>query len=113
MPDVIDRAANQIVEKNGLVNINDLCEELFITRRNFERKFLKKVGLSPKYYARLRRIGNVCLQIASKKNIKWQDLYYEGDFCDQSHFIKDFTEFTGRSPTEYLATNQELIHHLK
>lgn len=113
VPDVIDRAANLIVEKHGLVNINELCKELFVSRRTFERKFLQKVGLSAKYYSRLRRIGYICLQIAGKKDINWQELYYSGDFCDQSHFIKDFTEFTGRSPTEYLATNKELIHHLK
>ena len=113
VPDVIDRAANLIVEKHGLVNINELCKELFISQRTFERKFLQKVGLSAKYYARLRRIGYICHQMAGKKDINWQELYYSGDFCDQSHFIKDFTEFTGRSPTEYLATNKELIHHLK
>ncbi len=113
VPDVIDRAANLIVEKHGLININELCKELFISRRSFERKFLLKVGLSAKYYARLRRIGYICMQIAGKKEVNWQELYYRGDFCDQSHFIKDFTEFTGRSPGDYLATNKELIHYLK
>lgn len=113
VPDVIDWAANLIVERHGLININALCKELYITRRQLERKFLQKVGLSAKYYARLRRIGYICRQMAGKKEVNWQDLYYEGDFCDQSHFIRDFTEFTGRSPTEYLAKNKELIHHLK
>ena len=112
VPDVIDNAANIIVEKHGRVNINELCSQLFISRRHFERKFLQKVGLSAKYYARLRRIGYICLQMAGKKDVNWSDLYYEGDFCDQSHFIKDFTEFTGRSPSEYLAKNKELIHLL-
>ncbi|MDQ6812317.1 MAG: helix-turn-helix domain-containing protein [Bacteroidota bacterium] len=113
VPDVIDRAANLIVEKHGLININELCKKLFISQRSFERKFLQKVGLSAKYYARLRRIGYICMQMAGKKEVNWQELYYTGDFCDQSHFIKDFTEFTGRSPSDYLATNKELIHHLK
>ncbi len=113
IPDVIDKAANLIVERNGLINIDALCKELFITRRQLERKFLQKVGISAKYYSRLRRFGYICMQIAGKKEVDWQDLYFGSDFCDQSHFIKDFTEFTGRSPTEYLATNQELIHYLK
>ncbi|HVK97290.1 MAG TPA: AraC family transcriptional regulator [Flavisolibacter sp.] len=112
-PDVIDKAANLIVEKHGQVNINELCSQLYISRRQFERKFLYKVGLSPKFYARMRRIGYICYQIAGKKAVNWQDLYYDLDYYDQSHFIKDFTEFTGRSPREYFNNNAELIHHLK
>ncbi|MDQ4139061.1 MAG: AraC family transcriptional regulator, partial [Bacteroidota bacterium] len=46
-PDVIDMAANQIVEKHGQVSINELCSEFTIGRRQFERKFLQRVGLSP------------------------------------------------------------------
>lgn len=113
VPDAIDIGANKIVEKNGEVNIHELCNEVYISRRQFERKFLEKVGLSPKYYARLRRIGYICSQMAGKEQVNWQDLYYECDYYDQSHFIKDFTEFTGRSPTMYFNTNIELVHHLK
>ena len=113
VPDLIDRAANIIVEDHGQVNINDLCNELFISRRQFERRFLQKVGLSPKYYARLRRISYLCAEMAGKENVNWQDLYYDLDYYDQSHFIKDFTSFTGRSPSDYFKGNTELIHHLK
>ncbi|MEO6000396.1 MAG: AraC family transcriptional regulator [Chitinophagaceae bacterium] len=113
VPDAVDHAANIIVENWGKVNIDDLCKQVFISRRQFERKFLQKVGLSPKYYARLRRIGYICMKIAGKEEVNWQDLYNECEYYDQSHFIKDFTEFTGRPPIVYLNTNKELIHHLK
>ncbi|GAC1420604.1 MAG: helix-turn-helix domain-containing protein [Flavisolibacter sp.] len=113
VPDVIDLAANLIVEKHGLVNIDEICSQFFISRRHFERKFLQKVGLSAKYYARLRRMSYLCSQIAGKKKVNWKDVLYEAEFCNQSHFIRDFIEFTGRSPKEYLLTNKELIHVLK
>ncbi|QMU29956.1 AraC family transcriptional regulator [Adhaeribacter radiodurans] len=96
IPDVIDKAANQIVERYGQVNINELCAEYAISRRQFERKFLQKVGLSPKFYSRLRRLGHLCASMAGKREVNWQDLYFDSDYYDQSHFIKDFTEFTGR-----------------
>lgn len=112
-PDVIDRAANLIVEKKGNININELCRQIFVSRRQFERKFLRKVGVSPKYYSRLRRISYLCYKMAGKKEINWQKLYNSADFYDQSHFIKDFIEFTGRSPAEYFGTNIELVHHMK
>ncbi|MGI8637851.1 MAG: DUF6597 domain-containing transcriptional factor, partial [Segetibacter sp.] len=97
-PDIIDFAANLIVEKNGMIQISDILKDVFMSRRNFERRFLKKVGLSPKFYARIRRMSYLANLIAGKKKVDWVSLFYECEFYDQSHFIKDFIEFTGRSP---------------
>ena len=111
--DYIDYAANQIVEKNGLLHVNDLMQNIYMSRRNFERRFLKKVGLSPKYYARIRRISYLMNLIAGKKAVDWQHILYQCEFYDQSHFIKDFIQFTGRSPQQYLAENNELANYIE
>lgn len=109
-PDYIDQAANLIVEKNGLLNVGDLMKGIYMSRRNFERRFFKKVGLSPKYYARIRRIGYLMNLIAGKKQVDWAAVFSECEYYDRSHFIKDFLEFTGRTPQQYLAENQELAN---
>jgi len=110
VPDFIDEAANLIVEQNGMLNINSLLENIYMSRRNFERRFFKKVGLSPKYYARIRRMSHVMNQIAGKKKVDWARLFLDCEFYDQSHFIKDFIEFTGRTPQQYLEENAELAN---
>lgn len=107
-PDYIDKAANMIVEKSGMLHVPQLVKESCMSRRTFERRFFQKVGLSPKYYARIRRIGHVCNLIAGKKKVNWPDIFYEAEFFDHAHFIKDFEEFTGRSPQQYLRENAEL-----
>lgn len=112
-PDFIDQAANFIVEHNGLLQVNDLLKDSFMSRRTFERRFFQKVGLSPKYYARIRRISYLCNLIAGKKKVDWAKLFYECEYYDQAHFIKDFEEFTGRSPSEYLKENTELANFLE
>ena len=109
-PDMIDNAANLIIEKNGLIDVTELMKEVFMSRRNFERHFFKKVGLSPKYYARLRRISYLLNLIAGKKKADWPSIFSECEFYDHSHFIKDFTEFTGRTPQQYLEHNIELAN---
>lgn len=113
--DCTDYAANLIVDQRGMVNINDLMNELFVSRRQFERKFLQKVGVSPKYYARIRRVGYLCNELAQKRwqIDDWQDLIYRFGYYDQSHFIKEFTEFTGKSPSLYVKNNVELTNYLK
>ncbi|CAN5831259.1 helix-turn-helix domain-containing protein [soil metagenome] len=109
-PDYIDEAANLIVEKNGMLNVKEIMENVYMSRRNFERRFFKKVGLSPKYYARIRRIGYTLSSIAGKHKADWPSILNECAFYDQSHFIKDFLEFTGRTPQQYLEDNKELAH---
>ncbi len=113
--DRTDYAANLIVEQRGVVNINVLMSELYVCRRQFERKFLQKVGVSPKYYARIRRISVLCNALAQKDWLitDWQDYVYQFGYYDQSHFIKEFTEFTGKSPSSYVKKNTELAHFLK
>ncbi|AXE21223.1 AraC family transcriptional regulator [Runella rosea] len=113
--DRIDYTANLIVEQRGVVNISDMMNELFVCRRQFERKFLQKVGVSPKYYARIRRIGSLCSELAQKRwqVADWQDIIYKNGYYDQSHFIKEFTEFTGKSPSFYVKNNVELANYLK
>ena len=112
-PDYIDEAANLIVEKNGLLQVTDLLKNSFMSRRSFERKFFQKVGLSPKYYARIRRIGYLCNLIAGRKKVDWPSVFYECEFYDQAHFIKDFEEFTGRTPQQYLNENSELANYVE
>jgi methylphosphotriester-DNA--protein-cysteine methyltransferase len=111
--DYIDEAADFIVAHNGMLQVNDLLKESCMSRRTFERKFFQKVGLSPKYYARIRRIGYLCSLIAGKKKVDWAKIFYECDFYDQAHFIKDFEEFTGRTPQQYLKENTELANYVE
>lgn len=111
--DAVDEAANLIVEKNGMVDVTELISNAFMSRRNFERKFFKKVGLSPKYYARVRRVSHLMNLIAGKKKVDWASVFTECEYYDQSHFIKDFLEFTGRTPQQYLKENTELANYIE
>jgi AraC-like DNA-binding protein len=112
-PDYIDTAVNIIVEKRGMLHVYDLLKDSCMSRRTFERKFFQKVGFSPKYYARLRRIGYLCNLIAGKKKVNWPEVFLEAEYYDQAHFIKDFEEFTGRTPQQYLKENTELANFVE
>lgn len=111
----VDYAADLISKKNGVINLSEILDEVFLCRRQFERKFLHQVGVSPKYYARIRRIGVVCAQLAANRwQVKdWHDFIYTAGYYDQSHFIKDFVEFIGQNPSQYAKHNVELANFLK
>lgn len=110
--DAVDYAVDIIMERKGIISVKELTQLLNINRRQFERKFIYKVGLSPKYYCRLKRLGHVCSLLVAKKHPDWQDVVYEGGFYDQSHFIKDFVEFIQQNPSLYYKQHKELVNFL-
>ncbi|GAB3510841.1 hypothetical protein GCM10027341_49730 [Spirosoma knui] len=110
MFDRTDYAANLIVEQKGIVPISALMEDMYVCRR----QFLQKVGVSPKYYARIRRISYLCAKLAGQRwqVADWHDIIYHCGYYDQSHFIREFTQFMGKKPTAYVKDNVELLNYL-
>jgi len=105
-------AANEIYNERGQTNILELIEKAPMSRRNFERRFLCEIGLSPKSYAKIRRFGYTCKLMAGKRDVNLMDVLHEGGYYDQSHFIKDFKYFSGRTPRKYVRLNTELANYL-
>ncbi len=114
-PDRLDFTANLIVQHKGIVHMPSLVDDAFLCRRQFERKFLQRVGVSPKFYARIRRVGYLCSVMATNRwqVSDWHDLLIGAGYYDQSHFIREFTEFTGKAPSLYVRNNVELSQYLR
>lgn len=110
-PEII-KSANDIFNKKGQINITEILDNVPMSRRNFERKFLSEVGVSPKTYAKIRRFGYTCSLMAGNREINLMDVLCQGGYYDQSHFIKDFKYFAGRTPRHYSKTNVELANYI-
>ena len=95
-----DIGVRQILENNGLVSIKQLTDLTGTGERQLERRFKKDVGLSPKFYSRIIRFAHI-FDLIQQKDKQWLDLVFESGFYDQSHFIKNFKEFTGEEPSKY------------
>lgn len=111
--DGIDFAANLILDNSSTLEMDDLLRQVFMSRRQFERKFFMKVGVSPKYYMRIRRIGQICNTLVRQRKADWQLLIGAGGYFDQAHFIKEFKHFLGATPSQYFKNNQELANFLE
>ena len=93
-------AVQYTIEHNGTLPIKELVESVDIQERNLERYFNAHIGLSPKYYSRVLKFANI-FNIVKEKNFNWSDIAYLAGYYDQSHFIKNFKEFTGEEPSKY------------
>ncbi|OPB94499.1 helix-turn-helix domain-containing protein [Elizabethkingia ursingii] len=97
----IHHALEMIIAGNGTENIGQIAKELDFNIRTFERRFLAETGLSPKQFARIIQFQTSLQQLTSKDYNKLSDIVYENGFSDQSHFIRVFKAFTGKTPKSY------------
>jgi|GEM_PF-343443 len=95
-----EMVVSEILKSKGNVSISAICEQIEIGQRQLERQFSRVVGLTPKFYARIIRFAHI-FELMKSGDSTWSDLVYASGFFDQSHFIKNFKEFTGEDPSAY------------
>lgn len=96
----IDQCIASIFESHGMTDMEQLAKDVELSTRQMERLFKKVVGLTPKFYCRIIRF-NYIFEIMKEHKNSWIRTALQSGYFDQSHFIKNFKEFTGEEPTNY------------
>lgn len=95
-------ALGEILQQKGQVVIGDLSVQINLSRRQFERKFKKTIGLSPKRMCRVARIAGIIPQLRTGVGVDWAEIALTAGYSDQAHFIREWKFFTDSSPLSYL-----------
>ena len=105
----LNRAAHLIRQRKGMLTMEELAGEVYISIRQLEREFKQKVGMSPKQYMRLARLSEANRLLDSGENIDLTGLSYACGFADQAHFIREFKLFIGDKPTTFLKEREKFF----
>ena len=87
----------ELMRHQGMISINSISNRLGASEQHVRRKFKEVAGVSPKFHGRIMRF-NALLQGVSENQANWLTLVERFGYFDQSHLIKDFNTFTGKSP---------------
>lgn len=103
--------AVKIVEQNrGEVKVSALAEAVSLSVRQLERRFRRSSGLSPKQYARARRIWATTISLITEAEMNWANRAAEMGFTDQAHLTREFSSLTGRSPNSFAEKVKRIEH---
>lgn len=91
-----------VLQENPFSKHSELIKDYPNTQKHLINQFKKYSGLSPKALHKIIRFNNILQIINQKKEIVWTDIVYETGYTDQSHFIKEFQEFSGFNPSKYI-----------
>jgi AraC-like DNA-binding protein len=83
----------------GNCSLDWLAGQACLSPRQLERKFLERIGMSPKLFQRVVRFAQAYSMKDRQPALDWQDMVYHCGYYDQMHLIKDFKFFAGVTPT--------------
>jgi AraC-like DNA-binding protein len=95
-------AWSRLSESHGRMEIGDLCREVGWSRRYLTTRFREEIGLAPKTLARVLRFQRVAALLARDAGPRFAEIAYECGYYDQAHLNRDFREFAGTTPGDYV-----------
>jgi transcriptional regulator GlxA family with amidase domain len=96
------KSAQEFIEKNYLekITIDQLADKFAISRRNFERRFLKSTSNTVNEYVQRVKVEAAKRKLESnRKNVN--EVMYEVGYTDTKSFRDVFKKITGLTPVEY------------
>jgi AraC-like DNA-binding protein len=105
----VQYAVAEIARHHGVLSIRDLSARMGMSQKHLIAQFKQMVGCTPKELGRLYRFADILSTIEPTQPIEWTLVAHQFHYHDQSHFIRDFREFTGHTPGDYLRLRR-LMH---
>jgi len=94
-------ATNMILNSKGDIKISELRERLYITERTLERQFKKEIGVTPMHFVKIIQFHSSMKIMSEEDYINLTDIGFKSGYADQSHFIRSFKKYTGKTPKEF------------
>ena len=107
--DIVRHVSTAIAETGGAVPISDLGVTARASSTYVAKRFREIVGVTPKRLARSYRFTFTVLAIDVAAPIDWRDVAAGAGYFDQAHFVHEFREFTGLTPTRYVEVRQRFL----
>lgn len=80
------------------ISASELPNNFHISERQFQKRFIRVVGMPPQLYIRVRRVNEALRMMHSQQYERLSDVAYALNYYDQSHFIRDMKSFSWVSP---------------
>ena len=96
---LVTRALERLSDPNGSPSLAAIAAELALSERQLERRFLRRVGMMPKRFARLARFQRAVSLMDSEPALA--AVAQHAGYYDQSHFVREFRAFAGTPPAAW------------
>ncbi|WP_433383641.1 helix-turn-helix domain-containing protein [Actinoplanes sp. CA-142083] len=100
--DLVRHTGRRLESSYGTVPIGALTDAAGVTGNHLAAQFKQHVGITPKRMARIYRFAQLIITVDARQPVDWAEVAQTAGYFDQAHFIREFKDFTGHTPTGYL-----------
>jgi AraC-like DNA-binding protein len=101
--DLVRHTGGRLETSHGGVSVGSLTDAAGVSGNHLAAQFKSHVGVTPKRVARIYRFARLILSVDARHPVDWAALAHAAGYFDQAHFSREFKDFTGHAPTQYLA----------
>jgi len=94
------------------VSVGSVLGQVGLSQRRFIELFTEQVGLAPKAFCRVRRFQRTLETVHCRSSVDWVEVALSCGYYDQAHFIHDFKEFSGLTPSQYQVRATAQLNHV-
>jgi AraC-like DNA-binding protein len=101
-PSAVVEAWDRLRRSDGRLEIEELSRDLGYSRRRLTALFTDELGLRPKTFARVLRFERAAALLGRDDGRRFAEIAHDCGYYDQAHLNRDFRQFAGASPSEYV-----------
>lgn len=94
--------SQQMLEPNSRA-LDWFVSNSYLCHRQFDRKFIEQVGISPKEYMKIVRFDQAYRMKNRFPEMSWFDIAVACNYYDYQHLSKDYQTFTGYTPPKFFS----------
>jgi AraC-like DNA-binding protein len=95
-------ALQRIEASAGRLPVETLAREAGVSRKHLAVLFRRQIGLGMKSLARLHRFRAATALLAGREQVPWAELAEACGYYDQSHLVREFRDFSGLTPGQFI-----------
>lgn len=101
--DEMDHIARLLAKSGGRIAIARLADRAGLSARQLQRRFLRDVGVSPKFYGRLTRFDAALAARNRQPDQTWAQIAAEAGYADEAHLSREARAMCGMTPQTFAA----------
>lgn len=100
----VDLIASNVLTDPASFSLDRMAHDACLSTKQFYRNFTQRIGITPKFFSRLSRFNHAYQYKLSRPSVTWSSIAQEFEYTDYHHMEKEFKEFLGLTPGEWVKT---------
>ena len=97
----LDVVCNSLLNATQNFSIDSQAQAACLSPRQFERKFVERMGVSPKYFSKIIRFESTFRMKNKYPHYDWLTIALQCGYYDYQHLAKDYKELTHHTPAAF------------